>query len=87
MIGARHVEFLLLGGGLASATAAETLRAAGAAGGIATSCAENALPYHRPALSKRFLLDGPDQTRILIMTRSFIGTARSRSIGNASAQS
>lgn len=71
LIGARHVEFLLLGGGLASATAAETLRAAGAGGGIAMLCAENALPYHRPALSKRFLLDGPDQTRILIHDEEF----------------
>jgi len=34
------VDFLLIGGGLASATAAETLRAAGAEGSVAIMCAE-----------------------------------------------
>src|SRR6476659_9721408 len=65
------VDFLLLGGGLASATAAETLRMAGAEGSIAILCAENTLPYHRPPLSKEFLLKGPDQTRLLIHDPSF----------------
>ena len=37
---AQLVDFLLLGGGLASATAAETLRAAGVEGSIAILCAE-----------------------------------------------
>ena len=65
------VDFLLLGGGLASATAAETLRMAGAEGSIAILCAENTLPYHRPPLSKEFLLKGTDQTRLLIHDQSF----------------
>ena len=65
------VDFLLVGGGLASATAAETLRAAGAEGCIAILCAENTLPYYRPPLSKEFLLKGPDQTRLLIHDQSF----------------
>src|SRR5262245_62309553 len=68
---AQLVDFLLLGGGLASATAAETLRAAGVEGSIAILCAENTLPYYRPPLSKKFLLKGPDQTKILIHDRSF----------------
>jgi NADPH-dependent 2,4-dienoyl-CoA reductase/sulfur reductase-like enzyme len=38
------VDFLLIGGGLASATAAETLRAAGAEGGIAILSAERLFP-------------------------------------------
>ena len=42
------VDFLLVGGGLASATAAETLRAAGAEGSIAILCGENTLPYYGP---------------------------------------
>ena len=71
-------DFLLVGGGLASTTAAETLRAAGAAGSIAILCAENTLPYHRPPLSKRFLLKGPDQTKILIHDEAFY---RDREIG------
>jgi NADPH-dependent 2,4-dienoyl-CoA reductase/sulfur reductase-like enzyme len=65
------VDFLLVGGGLASATAAETLRAAGAEGSVAILCAESTLPYYRPPLSKEFLLKGPDQTKILIHDPSF----------------
>src|SRR5579864_2311983 len=58
-----HADFLLIGGGLASATAAETLRLEGATGSILLLCAENIGPYHRPPLSKQLLLgvgdDGP----------------------------
>ncbi|SFD20981.1 FAD-dependent oxidoreductase [Massilia yuzhufengensis] len=50
-----HVDFLLVGGGLASATAAETLRLEGARGRIAIVAAEDALPYHRPPLATRLL--------------------------------
>ena len=71
MKGAPVVDFLLVGGGLASATAAETLRAAGTDGSIAILCAENTLPYYRPPLSKEFLLKGPDQTKIFIHDHSF----------------
>ena len=53
----RHVDFLLLGGGLASATAAETLREEGAEGTILIVSSETVPPYHRPPLSKRFLLN------------------------------
>jgi NADPH-dependent 2,4-dienoyl-CoA reductase/sulfur reductase-like enzyme/predicted acylesterase/phospholipase RssA len=54
-----HADFLLLGGGLASATAAETLRQEGAEGSIVIVAAENELPYHRPPLTTRFLLADP----------------------------
>jgi NADPH-dependent 2,4-dienoyl-CoA reductase/sulfur reductase-like enzyme len=64
-------DFLLIGGGLASATAAEILRAAGAEGRIAILSAEKILPYHRPPLSKSFLLNGPDKTNILIHDEAF----------------
>jgi NTE family protein len=60
------IDFLLIGGGLASATVAETLRATGVEGSIAILCAESTPPYHRPPLSKSFLVDGPDQTKLLI---------------------
>ena len=53
---ANEVNFLLIGGGLASATAAETLRKEGAEGKITIISAENFLPYHRPPLSKSYLL-------------------------------
>ena len=65
------VDFLLVGGGLASVTAAETLRAGGAEGSIAILTAENTLPYHRPPLSKDFLVKGPDRTNVLIQAQAF----------------
>ena len=52
----REVDFLLVGGGLASVTTAETLRSEGARGSIALLAAESVLPYHRPPLSKDYLL-------------------------------
>ena len=55
----QHVDFLLVGGGLAAATAAETLRQEGADGSIAMLCDEQAPPYHRPPLSTRFMQPGP----------------------------
>ncbi len=58
-----QVDFLLIGGGLASATAAGTLRAAGAEGSIAILSAETTLPYHRPPLSKDFSSRG--RTRLI----------------------
>jgi len=51
-----EVDFLLIGGGLASATAAKTLREQGAEGSVTILAAEPFLPYHRPPLTKRFLL-------------------------------
>jgi hypothetical protein len=65
------VDFLLVGGGLASATAAETLRAGGAKGSIAILSAEASLPYHRPPLSKDFLLKGPEKVNILIHDEAY----------------
>ncbi|TFW31354.1 pyridine nucleotide-disulfide oxidoreductase [Massilia horti] len=56
----QHVDFLLVGGGVASATAAETLRHEGAEGSIVIVTDEQELPYHRPPLSTTFqLADSP----------------------------
>ena len=52
----RSADFLLLGGGLASATAAETLREQGAEASILIVSQEPLPPYNRPPLSKRYLL-------------------------------
>ena len=48
----RSFDFVVVGGGLAGATAVETLRAEGAEGGILLLGAERHLPYQRPPLSK-----------------------------------
>lgn len=51
----RHVDYLLIGGGLASATAAEALRDGGANGSILILGNEDVLAYNRPPLSKQLL--------------------------------
>lgn len=51
-----QIDFLLVGGGLASATAADTLRREGATGSIQIVALEGLSPYHRPRLSKQYLL-------------------------------
>ena len=67
----RNIDFLLLGGGPASAQAAATLRQEGATGSILILSAEPTLPCHRPFLSKDYLLGKVDDTRILIQPESY----------------
>jgi len=60
-------DFVILGGGLAGVTAAETLRNEGAQGRILILTQESHLPYQRPPLSKKLLLsaDMPEPNFIL----------------------
>jgi len=51
-----HDPFVVLGGGLAGAKAAETLRTEGFDGRVVLVAAEDELPYERPPLSKGYLL-------------------------------
>jgi 3-phenylpropionate/trans-cinnamate dioxygenase ferredoxin reductase component len=51
----RDVDILLIGGGIASATAAATLRAEGFDGSIVLAGRELDAPYHRPPASKGYL--------------------------------
>jgi 3-phenylpropionate/trans-cinnamate dioxygenase ferredoxin reductase subunit len=51
----REVEFVIVGGGVAAAKAAEGLRAADGEGAAVVLTAEPELPYERPPLSKAFL--------------------------------
>ncbi|MGB5085112.1 MAG: FAD/NAD(P)-binding oxidoreductase, partial [Methylocystis silviterrae] len=67
----RHIDFLLVGGGVASAFAAETLRAEGAAGSILILSQEDVPPYHRPPLSKQMLLDAGNERQIFVHPESF----------------
>lgn len=60
------VDFLLIGGGLASAFTADTLRKEGATGSITIISAENFLPYYRPQLPRKFLLRKRTKEQMLI---------------------
>jgi 3-phenylpropionate/trans-cinnamate dioxygenase ferredoxin reductase subunit len=61
----REVEFVIVGGGVAAAKAAEGVRAAGGEGTGVVVAAEPELPYERPPLSKEFLRGeaGREKTR------------------------
>jgi NADPH-dependent 2,4-dienoyl-CoA reductase/sulfur reductase-like enzyme len=51
----KRFELVIAGGGLTAARAIGSYREAGGAGEIALLSKESVLPYHRPALSKRYL--------------------------------
>ncbi|NLD70474.1 MAG: FAD-dependent oxidoreductase [Limnobacter sp.] len=68
MSGDRTIDYLLIGGGLASATAAETLRLEGADGSIVIVGAEDWPPYHRPPLSGLLLKSDAPQDPLPVLT-------------------
>jgi len=51
----QHADYVLIGGGLAAATAAQTLRREGATGSILLLSEERLPPYQRPPLTKQVL--------------------------------
>ena len=51
----KKFELVIAGGGLTAARAIRSYREAGGGGRVALLAAENVAPYHRPALSKRYL--------------------------------
>lgn len=61
-----RATFVLVGGGLAAATAAETLREQGFDGTIRMIAAEAHHPYLRPPLSKEYLTGAGDRAGIVI---------------------
>lgn len=63
-----HADFLLVGGGIASVTAAQTLRSEGAQGSILVLCAEAQYPYNRPPLTKGFLTGEIAPAQLLLAT-------------------
>ena len=65
------VEYLIIGGGPAGVSAAETLRLEGASGPVALVCADPFPPYRRPALSKGVLLDGGEGRNVSLHGPSF----------------
>src|SRR5579883_217709 len=51
----RTIDYLLIGGGLAAATAAEAIRQRDGQGTILIVGSETPMPYNRPPLSKEYL--------------------------------
>lgn len=65
------VDFLIVGGGLAGVSAAETIRALGARGSVAIVSGEIDPPHDRPPLSKEFLRDERSREQILLRPLEF----------------
>ncbi|WKX70186.1 NAD(P)/FAD-dependent oxidoreductase [Streptomyces sp. XD-27] len=61
-----HQTFVIVGGGLAGAKAAETLRAEGFTGRVILICDERDHPYERPPLSKGFLTGNDDRDSVFV---------------------
>jgi 3-phenylpropionate/trans-cinnamate dioxygenase ferredoxin reductase subunit len=69
----RKVDFLLVGGGVASASAARTLRREGADGSVLLVGREIDPPYHRPPASKGYLTGGESREDALAHPLSWYG--------------
>jgi len=65
------VDVLLIGGGIASATAAATLREEGFEGSVLLVGREPTLPYHRPPASKEYLRGDADADETLVHPASW----------------
>ena len=63
----RSVDFLLVGGGIASARCAQTLRKEGAEGSILVVAREPDPPYSRPPLSKEYLAGSAERDDALLL--------------------
>jgi 3-phenylpropionate/trans-cinnamate dioxygenase ferredoxin reductase component len=63
--------FVIVGAGLAGATAAGALRAGGFAGRIVLIGAEHELPYDRPPLSKDYLQDKSEKAKLYVHPRQW----------------
>ncbi len=67
-------ELVIVGGGLASARAIKSYRAAGGEGRILLVSKDASLPYHRPPLSKRYLRGEVEAVETLVEPREFYET-------------
>lgn len=69
-------DFLVVGGGLAGATAIKTMLSSGVPGTRMTLvAAERELPYHRPPLSKGYLLERVSRDSLFVKPRNFYAHA------------
>jgi 3-phenylpropionate/trans-cinnamate dioxygenase ferredoxin reductase component len=67
----RDVDILLIGGGIASASAAAELRAGGFGGSIVLVTREQDAPYHRPPITKGYLQGREERLSALIHPESW----------------
>ncbi len=67
----RHVDFLLIGGGLAAGNCARWLRESGADGSILLIGREADLPYNRPPCSKGYLTGKESRSEVLFRPPDF----------------
>ncbi|MET8678525.1 FAD-dependent oxidoreductase [Streptomyces sp. NPDC004647] len=61
-----HQTFVIVGGGLAGAKAAETLRSEGFTGRVILVCDERDHPYERPPLSKSYLTGAAERDSVFV---------------------
>ncbi len=66
-----YQTFVIVGGGLAGAKAAETLRAEGFTGRVILICDERDHPYERPPLSKGYLLGKKERDSVFVHAPSW----------------
>ncbi len=66
-----QTDFLLVGGGIAAVTAAQTLRDEGAEGSILLLCAEAQYPYNRPPLTKEIATSKGQSEQHLLATPEY----------------
>jgi 3-phenylpropionate/trans-cinnamate dioxygenase ferredoxin reductase component len=67
----RDVDVLLIGGGIASASAAAELRAGGFDGSVTLVTREQDPPYHRPPITKGYLQGSEDRASTLVHPASW----------------
>ncbi|KVN03215.1 MULTISPECIES: FAD-dependent oxidoreductase [unclassified Burkholderia] len=72
----REFDYLLIGGGIASVSAARTLRGEDASASIAILCGEPVLPYQRPPLSQEFLMGAAQPASITLHDAAFYASQR-----------
>src|SRR3954464_3098544 len=70
------IDYLIIGGGLAGVSAAESLRALGVRGSVAILSGEIDPPHDRPPLSKELLRDERSRQQVLLRPLDFYQSNR-----------
>ena len=83
----RHVDYALIGGGLAAGNCARWLRESGADGSILLIGRESDLPYNRPPCSKGYLQDKESRAETLFRPPDWYEEQRVEALTRVSAKS